>query len=953
MNKLFERYKSSLNFKITLSTILIVMIGIVTIILYTQLSVAKLSNQTLDTMDQELNQLVIDFYGDHLKEVTSNLQSEYDKYFDEIDILGHTVQAYFDHYDEMTPEIDTIFTTPFFKDHLTNNGNWLQNQSDEPSTVFLGRYLLDESNQITPKVENLIKQTSIFDLFFPSFAKYGVNKIQIYFTGGENMDFTRMSPWVNIGASIYDVYPELYDLPFWQTFNPGLIESWTELKNKLGIGSEKLVRTGKPVQDGITGELNIGMTYPIWSPKDGSFLGQIAYDIPLSHFIDYTEGLQLGQNGFAMLIQSNGNVFAINDYGQSKLGFSSTSDSIQVTEKGFNTLERNLKDSAYEDVRNLDFDKINQLTEVSIEGELYYINAMKIRDFQTWDAQKGFAPDNWTLAIVLPKTEVYSMYYNSERQINSQSKIALKEQLYIAIIITFFVLAFIMLYNSKLTRKLNVLTDAVKEMRYNHYSTHLEITSEDEIGKLSSAFNEMQTEIRETIDKLNVQNERLKDEIDERIKKDRIIDYLENFDAHTDLLNKKALLNILRDIESDTDSPFTSLITIGIDELRKINDAYSFKIGDEVIRIIANRLSQLVDEKDLLFRIGGDEFGIIFKAQNMDCLILKCDDILDLFKVPVLTSYHEVSVSCSIGVSTYPNDTNDPVDLFKYANVALNHAKEGNRGGYAFYSAHMNEQVRQRMELINELSHAVERNEFYLTYQPIVDLKTQRVVAVEALIRWRSEKLGLVSPVDFISIAEETKLIINIGKWVLNEAMEALNTMTRKGFNKITIAINISVVQFYHPNFVEDIKRLIEKHQIDTRRLTFEVTEGLFLSDVHRAQDVIEQLRDLGISIAVDDFGTGYSSLSYLKNLEINHLKIDRSFIAESLDKTSIEIINAILALANSLKLSVVAEGIETNEQMKYLLDNGCNYGQGYLFSKPMKYDDFETWYMKDTNKSR
>lgn len=948
MRRLYERYKSSLNFKITLSTILIVIIGIVTIILYTQLSVSKLSSQTLETMDQELNQLVIDFYADHLKEIASNLQSEYDKYFDELDILGHTAQAYFDNYSAMSPEITNIVNAPFFQDHLTNNGNWIQNQSDEPSTVFLGRYLLDENNQILPKVDQLIKQTSIFDLYFPSFAKYGANKIQIYFTGGENMDFTRMSPWVNIGKSVYDVYPELYDLPVWQTFNPGLIENWTELKDKVGVGSDKLVRTGKPVQDGITGEINIGMTYPIWSPDDGSFLGQIAYDIPLSHFIDYTEGLQLGQNGFAMLMQSNGNVFAINEYGQLKLGFNSADDSIKVSEKGFNTLERNLSDSTSEAVRKLNFDDYNQLTEVSIEGESYYINAMKIQDFQTWDSERGFISDNWTIAIVLPKSEVYSMYYNSEKQINNQSKVALKEQLYIAIIITFFVLAFIMLYNSKLTRKLNVLTGAVKEMRYNHYSTQIEISSSDEIGKLSSAFNEMQTEIRETIDKLNVQNERLKDEIDERIKKDRIIDYLENFDAHTDLLNKKALLNILRDIESDEEMPFVSLISIGIDELRKINDAYSFKIGDEVIQIIASRLNQLVNDKDLLFRIGGDEFGIIFKAQDMDSLILKCDDILDLFKMPVLTSFHEVSVSCSIGASTYPNDTSDPIDLFKYANVALNHAKEGNRGGYAFYSSHMNEQVRTRMELINELTHAVERNEFYLTYQPIVELNTKKVVAVEALIRWQSDKLGLISPVDFIPIAEETKLIVNIGKWVLNESMEALNILSKKGFSKLNMAINISVVQFYQPSFVEDVKLLIDKHQVDTRRITFEVTEGLFLNDIHKAQNVIKQLRNLGISIAVDDFGTGYSSLSYLRNLQVNHLKIDRSFIAESLDETSVEIINAILALANSLKLSVVAEGIETIEQMKYLVDNGCDYGQGYLFSKPMKLDDFEKWHNRE-----
>ena len=941
MKKLFNQYRSSLNYKITFSTILIVIIGIVSIILYTQISVKRLSDQTLDKMSVELDALIVDFYSEHITEVASNLQAEYDKYFDELSIFGHIVQNYFDNYEAMSPGIETLLEAPIFRDRLINNGNWLQNQDDEQTTVFLGRYLLDENGNIPLSVSELIKKTSFFDLYMPSFASNGAEKLQIYFTGGEQLDFTRMAPWINIGEGIYDVYPELYDLPMWQTFNPGLIDDWTDFKNRVGIGDERLIRTGKPVQDGITGEVNIGMTYPIFSPDDGKFLGELAYDIPLSYFIDYTESLRLGKNGFAVLMQSNGNVFAINNLGKQVLGFEENGDGLKINEEGFNTLERNINDSIYEDVRQIDFESFKELKEVSINGTSYFIISTHTNEYTTWQPNDGFSEDYWTMALVLPKDEVYSLYLNFEDQVNQISNIALKDQLYIAIIITFFVLAFIMLYNSKLTRKLNLLTHSVKELRYNQFSEPMEIDSNDEIGKLSTAFNEMQAEIHQTIEKLNVQNERLKDEIAERIKKDRMIDYLENFDAHTDLLNKKALFNILKEMK---DSPTLSLITIGIDELRKINDAYTYKVGDDIIIESVSRLGEIVEDKDLLFRTGGDEFSIILKDITGEALIRKCDEIILAFKKPYVTVMHEISVSCSVGVSIYPNDTQDPLDLFKFSNVALNHAKEGNRGGYSFYSSQMNEKVRNRMETINELNHAIERNEFSLHYQPIIDLKTGKVVALEALIRWQSEKLGNIPPTIFIALAEETKQIIKIGDWVLSNAMQHLKILERDGHDKLNMAINISVVQFYQPGFVDRVKQLIEQYDIHPKYLTFEVTEGVFLNDLNKAQFVIEELKNLGIQIAVDDFGTGYSSLAYLRNLKVNHLKIDRTFIAESLDQTSQEIINAILALASSLKLTVVAEGIETYEQKEYLIEKGCQYGQGYLFSKPQPFDQLMDW---------
>lgn len=938
MKYLFQRYRTSLNFKITLSTILIVIIGVITIILYTQLSVSKLSEHTLETMDSELDTFITSYYQAHLTEIVSNVEYEFKQYNNEIEILGDTVQTYFNYKQAWEEISDALNRTPYFQDTLVNNGKWIQNVLGEPSTVFMGRYLLDENGNVPDEIIAQIEDTAFMDLFLPSFAKLGAKKVQVYFMGSESADFTRMSPWKNIGESVYDVYPELYDLPIWETFNPGILKDWQELHLR---ESGPLIRTGKPVQDGITGEIVFGLAYPIWSVNNDEFIGQMTYDIPLSFLLDYIEGIKLGENGFALITQSNGQVLTINSDGHQRLGLT---DIAQVTETGFNTMDIKLSDSRFETVKKLKMSDYHQMKEIDIEGSAYYLISKPAESFLTWSQEKGFHNDKWTVALVLPKEEVYAVYLSAEKQILSESKIVLREQMYIAIIITFFVLAMIIVYNSKLTRKLNDLTTKVKEIKGSGYATHFDIESEDEIGNLSQAFNDMQHEIKETIYKLNIQNDRLKEEIDERIKKDRMIDYLENFDGQTDLLNTRALQNLLKDMTPNDHYPFVSLISVGIDELRKINDAYSYKIGDEIIQNIARRLENVLDEYDILFRLGGDEFGLLLKSKSLDTVITKCDKIVSMFKTPVTTSSNDIRVGCSIGVSTYPNDTSNPSDLFKFTNIALNHAKEGNRGGYEFYSAHMNDKARKRLEMINALNDAVERGEFHLVYQPIVDLKTQKTTSLEALIRWESPQFGMVSPDAFISLVEETKQIIGIGEWVLKQCMSDFKLLEEHQLGGLSVAINISVVQFYEPTFVSQVEELVNQTGVNASRLTFEVTEGMFLNDFEKASQVIKALRGMGIQFSIDDFGTGYSSLSYLKNLPLNHLKIDRIFIKESKDQTGWEIVNAIIGLANSLNLKVIAEGIETAEQLSDLIDRGCDEGQGYHFSRPQRIEDIIAW---------
>lgn len=919
-------------------TIVFIILGMLSMILYTNLSVAKLTDKTLNTMDRELYYLLDEYYTNYINEISLRIEENYNGYLEEVQILGGIFQEIYDKTDDLEMVLSMIKEDPYFKDHIIFNGNWGQNTSDEPTTVFLGRYLYDDNGEIKQEVQSAIDKTAIFDLIMPSFFNYGKDKIQIYYTGGEGEDYTRMAPWIDIGHSVYDVYPELYDLPIWETFNPGLVNDWTKRMLDKGIGNPKLVRVSQPIQDGITGGIILGVTYPIWDRVTQTFKGHIAYDVTIESIIEQVEAIKISNSGFAMLIQSNGNIFAINENGASVLGLKNILESTSSSESGtgFNRLNRYIQDSTVESIRNLKFSEVNEIKAIDLNGETYFFINKKMDSFVSWTSELGFYDEEWTLAFLVPRDEIYKMYINSEIQIKTDQNIAIRQQIGIGIIILGFVVSFIILYNSRMTSKLNALTNKVKQMKANNYQIDFDIHSEDEIGKLANAFEGMQQEIQDSFSRLKVQNELLKIEIDERIKKDRIIDYLENFDSQTDLLNKKALLNRLKDLSLDFDQTFVSLIIIGLDEFRKINDAYTFKVGDEIIQALSTKLDQIVQSHELLFRIGGDEFAILFKGRDLNELILKVEEINALFKKSFSIRLHDVSLSASIGVSTFPHDTSDTLDLFKYANIAMNHAKESNRGGSEYYSEEMNYSARNRIEMIHELNQAIENNELSLLFQPIVKIETHKITGVEVLLRWHSKKFGHVSPTVFIKLAEESKLIIKIGSWVIEEALKALGKFEAAGFEELEMAINISVIQLMQHDLVEETRLLLDKYPVKEKQITYEVTESLFINDFDRVCAIFDKLDKLGILISIDDFGTGYSSLSYLKNIAINKLKIDRSFISELHDKTGWEITNAIIALANNLNLKVVAEGVEELEQLNHLRERGCNEAQGFYFSKPI-----------------
>lgn len=311
-------------------------------------------------------------------------------------------------------------------------------------------------------------------------------------------------------------------------------------------------------------------------------------------------------------------------------------------------------------------------------------------------------------------------------------------------------------------------------------------------------------------------------------------------------------------------------------------------------------------------------------------------EILHLIEKPFQVDQHSLKITGSIGISYYPKDGFDYESLMKSADLSMYHAKDSGRNNYRIFEPEMNRRIINHMQLDRALRDAVKNNEFYLVYQPLIDLKAKKIVGFESLIRWNSHLLGLLSPIDFIGMAEETGLIIEIGEWVLNESCKQLAKWHQEGFHDLSIAVNISGRQFRQTELPSLIDSILKKTGIQPKYLELELTESLLVDDLDKAVEIMYQLKDMGVKLVIDDFGTGYSSLSYLKQFPVDKLKIDRSFINELVKQgDDAAIARAIINLGHSLNLEVLAEGVETELQKDFVIKNGCDYAQGYFFKAP------------------
>jgi diguanylate cyclase (GGDEF)-like protein/PAS domain S-box-containing protein len=388
-----------------------------------------------------------------------------------------------------------------------------------------------------------------------------------------------------------------------------------------------------------------------------------------------------------------------------------------------------------------------------------------------------------------------------------------------------------------------------------------------------------------------------------------------------------------------------AVMSVDLDHFKNVNDTLGHRVGDELLIEVANRLQSVVREADTVSRQGGDEFVVILSDTDADGAAHVAGKLLQAGAQPYQIETIELTVTLSIGIAIYPADGKDFEMLSKCADAAMNRAKQGGRNSYCFFTTEMQEHSARSLQMENALRRALERKQLFLHYQPQISLRDGRIVGVEVLLRWRHPELGMIPPADFIPIAEESGQILRIGEWVLRSAVGQVKSWMDAGLPPMMMAVNLSAIQFRHPHLPELVTRILEEEGLEPRYLELELTEGAAMGDAQVAIGVMDRLHERGIRISIDDFGTGYSSLSYLRRFKVYKLKIDKSFVQDiGKDPEGRAIIVAIISLAESLGLRTIAEGVETDDQLEFLRDQGCNEVQGYYFSKPLPADEFDAF---------
>jgi diguanylate cyclase (GGDEF)-like protein/PAS domain S-box-containing protein len=434
------------------------------------------------------------------------------------------------------------------------------------------------------------------------------------------------------------------------------------------------------------------------------------------------------------------------------------------------------------------------------------------------------------------------------------------------------------------------------------------------------------------------------------------LEFQTNRDALTGLANRGLLRDRLGQAISYAhryDHPIWALF-VDLDRFKFVNDTLGHQAGDILLKEVSNRLQAVVRDTDTVARMGGDEFVLVLPERSDAGLSTGIvQRIMEAIAQPLTIEGHEFFISCSIGVAVYPADGETAEELIKHADVAMYRAKETGRNNFQFYTPAMNERALERLHIEGDLRNALEREEFTLHYQPQVDLRSGKIVGVEALIRWQHPELGMVSPVRFIGMAEENGLIIPIGAWVIREACLQNKAWQLSGLEPVRMSVNLSARQFAQQDLVESIANSLREADLAPEYLEIELTESLVMADVDRAIGILRELKALGVKLSIDDFGTGYSSLSYLKRFPIDVLKIDRSFVNDiTIDPDDAAIVASIISLAHSLRLQVIAEGVETEDQLVYLCEHDCDQMQGYFFSRPVTADAI-TSMLKDGKRLR
>jgi diguanylate cyclase (GGDEF)-like protein len=493
-----------------------------------------------------------------------------------------------------------------------------------------------------------------------------------------------------------------------------------------------------------------------------------------------------------------------------------------------------------------------------------------------------------------------------------------------------------------ITTPLDNLMKQISKVQNEDYSPTKIIRTSDEIEDISRSINNLSLAVSNREQLIKASQKKL--------------EYLSTHDELTQLYNRRSFnLKLEKALSiAKKKGEKLAILFLDLDEFKQVNDTLGHVVGDRLLQEVSNRLSENILQNSTLARVGGDEFNIfVYDVKDILDIDIFARKIVSIFKYPFKVDDIEIVSSTSIGISIFPDDGYSAITLTKHADLAMYMAKDKGKNGYSFYAKDMSETLERRSRVINSLKIALQRgDEFLIYYQPKVSIKTGKTVALEALIRWNSSQLGFVNPGEFISIAEDTHMIIEIGKWVLKKAVNDFTTLKRDGFELEQISVNLSGVQLRYGDITDFVKKIVRENNIEPHQLELEITESYVAENKDEAIAILKDFRNIGVELAIDDFGTGYSSMSYLQKLPVTRLKVDKSFV-DNLphSEQSIAIVKAILALAEAFSLNVTIEGVEHQDQLEFFKNRYCDEIQGYLFSKPLKLEELKDFLNKEKMK--
>ncbi|OLC67207.1 MAG: hypothetical protein AUH79_04645 [Betaproteobacteria bacterium 13_1_40CM_4_64_4] len=526
----------------------------------------------------------------------------------------------------------------------------------------------------------------------------------------------------------------------------------------------------------------------------------------------------------------------------------------------------------------------------------------------------------------------------------------------IAVVVTLFL-------TRRMIAPIRQLMRAARAVGAGKLDVYVPAKSSDELGLLTHTFNHMTQRLAESQAEVATYQRTLEDKVTQRTKELEIATAqaykLAQHDILTGLPNRALLNQRLKQIvaQAARNDHQVACLFLDFDHFKRINDTLGHDAGDQLLQAVAQRLTSAVRESDTVARLGGDEFVLILPGLDPAHAAFEVMTVLTRVRESFLAPFRIVdqtpTLTCSIGVSVYPVDATDPNGLIKQADTAMYAAKEAGRNAYRFYTADMNARVQARLQLETDMRRGLMDDEFFLVYQPQIDMDSGRALGVEALLRWRDPERGVISPAEFIPIAEESGMIQALGARVLRDACRQLMAWHRQGM-MLRLSVNLSVQQLQHDSWLSVVEEALKASGLPSRYLDLEITESVIITHSERAVATLEKLKQMGVSITVDDFGTGYSSLSYLTRLPIQGVKIDQRFVHGLEQNRSDEATTqAIIALSHSIGLRVIAEGVETVAQYEFLKTHGCEEAQGYLISRPLEEPELRSWWMMQEEENR